>query len=55
MKKNGPSSKSKKTPLFVTRAERAFRRAANNVKAQNRACKLPLIVWQDGKVLEKPA
>jgi hypothetical protein len=39
----------------VLRAERAFRRAAQNVKAQNRAFKLPIIVWQDGNVVEKPA
>lgn len=44
-----------KVPAFVARAERAFRRAAQNVKAQNRAMKLSLIVWQDGKVVEKPA
>ena len=35
--------------------ERAMRRAAQNVRAQNRAFKLPVIVWQDGKVVEKPA
>jgi hypothetical protein len=56
MKKNTRSpAKSTKAPAFVTRAERAMRRAANNVKAQNRAYKLPVIVWQDGKVVEKPA
>jgi len=54
MKKNG-HSKSEKAPAFVTRAERALRRAASNVKAQNRALKLPVIVWHDGKVVEKPA
>jgi len=42
-------------PAFVSRAERAFRRAAKSVGAQHRAMKLPLIVWQDGKVVEKPA
>ena len=56
MKKNGRSpGKSTKVPAFVTRAERAMRRAANNVKALNRAYKLPVIVWQNGKVVEKPA
>lgn len=54
MKKNGPSRPAK-PPAFVTRAERALRRAAKNVQKQNRALKLPLIVWQDGKVVEKPA
>jgi len=47
--------KSVKTPAFVTRAERAMRRAAQNVKAQNRAFKLPLILWENGKVVEKRA
>ncbi len=53
MKTNG--NKSTKAPAFVLRAERALRRAAKNVQAQNRALKLPVIVWQDGKVMEKPA
>lgn len=55
MKRNGHSIKSAKAPAFVARAERALRRAAHNVKIQNRALKLPVIVWQDGKVVEKPA
>jgi len=54
MKKNG-HNKSAKTPVFVTRAERAMRRAAQNVKTQNRAFKLPVIVWENGKVVQKPA
>ena len=53
MKTNG--NKSTKAPAFVLRAERALRRAAHNVKTQNRAMKLPMIIWQDGKVVEKPA
>jgi hypothetical protein len=56
MKKNGHASKkSDKVPAFVSRAERAFCRAAKNVRAQNPAMKLPLIVWENGKVVEKPA
>ena len=55
MKMNGHTSKVAKAPAFVARAERALRRAAQNVKRQNRAFKLPVIVWQDGKVVEKPA
>lgn len=56
MKKNGhPLRKASKTPAFVARAERAFRRAANNIRTQNRSLGLPVIVWQDGKVVEKPA
>lgn len=55
MKHNGHARKPAKAPLFVLRAERALRRAAKNVKAQNRALKLPLIIWQDGKLVEKLA
>jgi hypothetical protein len=55
MKTNGHARKSTKVPAFVLRAERALHRAAHNVKTQNRALKLPVIVWQDGKVVEKPA
>ena len=44
-----------KAPAFVLRAERALRRAAHNVKTHNRALKLPVIVWQNGKVVEKLA
>lgn len=52
MKTNGRARKSAKAPAFVLRA---LRSAAHNVKTQNRALKLPVIVWQDGKVVEKPA
>jgi hypothetical protein len=56
MKKNGQSARKRvKTPAFVLRAERAFRRAANNVRKQNRAFNLPLILWEDGKLVKKPA
>lgn len=55
MNRNGHSRKTAKAPAFVRRAERALRRAAKNVQAQNRALKLPVIVWQDGKVVEKRA
>ena len=56
MNKNGqPPRKVSKAPAFVARAERALRRAAHNVKTQNRSLGLPVIVWQDGKVVEKPA
>jgi hypothetical protein len=55
MKKNGHTTKSQKAPAFVARAERAMLRAAQNVQAQNRALKLPMIVWQNSKVVEQPA
>ncbi len=55
MRKNRRATrKPAKTPAFVLRAERAFRRAANNVRKQHRAFNLPVIIWQDGKVVEKP-
>lgn len=44
-----------KAPAFVVRAERALRRAAHNVKVQNRSLGLPVIVWQNGQVVETPA
>ena len=44
-----------KAPAFVLRAERALRRAARKVRAENRRLGLPLIVWKDGKVFETPA
>lgn len=57
MKTNGHARKpaKAKAPAFALRAERAFRRAAKNVRAQNRALKLPVIVWENGKVVAKPA
>lgn len=56
MKTNGHKTrKAVKLPAFVTRAERAMRRAAQGVRSQNRALKLPVVVWQNGKVVEKPA
>jgi hypothetical protein len=56
MKTNGHTSrKVAKAPAFVLRAERALRRAAKNVQAQSRALKLPVVVWQNGKVVEKAA
>ncbi|MBE0540340.1 MAG: hypothetical protein IH623_03050 [Verrucomicrobia bacterium] len=56
MKTNGHRTrKSRKAPAFVARAERALRRAADNVKTQHRALGLPVLVWQNGKVVEKPA
>jgi len=56
MKKNGHQPpRAKKAPAFVTRAERAFRRAAHNVRTQHRSAGLPVILWQNGKVVEKPA
>ena len=36
-------------------ALRALRRAARQVHAENRKLGLPVIVWQNGKVVEKPA
>ena len=36
-------------------ALRALRRAAQKVHIENRNLGLPLILWQDGKAVEKPA
>lgn len=53
MKRNGTHAKKGKRatePDFVTRAERAFRRAAVNVQSENQKHGLPLIVWRAGKL-----
>jgi hypothetical protein len=56
VKKNSPAkTKATKLPAFVRRAERALRRAADNVRAQNRTLNQPVIVWKDGKSVERPA
>ena len=56
MKKTSPTKTNPvKLPVFVLRAEWAMRRAADNVRAQNRALNTPVIVWQDGTVVERPA
>ena len=44
-----------KAPAFVLRAEFALHRAARKVRAENRRLGLPLIIWKNGKVFEKPA
>jgi hypothetical protein len=54
MRKNG-NHKSPKAPAFAARAERAMRRATRKVRAENRALGLPIIVWENGKVVKKPA
>jgi hypothetical protein len=55
MKSNSPKKRSNSdVPEFVRRAERAMRRAAKNVIKEHRALNLPLIVWENGKVVEKP-
>ena len=43
--------KSAKALAFVLRAERALRRAAHNVRTQNRALGLPVIVWHQGRLV----
>jgi hypothetical protein len=48
--KREPRKRTTKAPAFVLRAERALRRAARKVRAENRRLGLPLIVWQKEKV-----
>jgi hypothetical protein len=50
MKPNGPRTrKPRKAPAFVARAERALRRAAHNVKTQNRALGLRSLCGRTAK------
>ena len=56
MKTNGNSNSSRrKLPAFASRAERALRRAARTVRARSHALKVPVVVWEGGKVVEKIA
>ena len=49
------AKKAPRSPLFVRRAERAMRRATRKLRAEHRAWGLPIIVWENGKVVKKPA
>jgi hypothetical protein len=42
----------KKLEPWLVAAERAFRRAARNVRAENKRWELPVIGWKNGKVVE---
>jgi hypothetical protein len=54
MKSEIPEKRSKSDiPEFARRAERAMRGAARNVIKEHRARNLPIIVWENGKVVEK--
>lgn len=51
--KNG--RKTQRTDDFIAPARRALRRAARKVREENRRLGLPLLQWQNGKVVKKPA
>jgi hypothetical protein len=51
MSMNKKQSRKKLEP-WLAAAERAFRRAAQNVRAENKRWGLPLIGWKNGKVVE---
>ena len=53
--KRALKSKNGKGAPGTAAALRALRRAAQRVHAENRKLGLPLILWQDGKVVEGPA
>lgn len=54
MKAAGKPKSSKGAP-GTPAALRALRRAARKVHAENRKLGLPLVLWQDGRIVEKPA
>lgn len=56
-KKPNPAISGKRpaTPAFVVRAERALRRAAQNVQAENHRRGMPVIIWKNGKTIAVPA
>lgn len=45
--------KQSELPEFVRLALRAHRRAARKLRAEHRRLGLPIIVWENGKVVEK--
>ena len=47
-------NRGKKPPAFVARAERAFRRVARKVRAENRKLGLRPVVWPNGNTAAKP-
>jgi hypothetical protein len=49
MKKNRSTSAVKKSPAFVSRAERAFARVVRKVRAENQKLGLRAVVWSNGK------
>ena len=51
--KNG--RKTRQTENFIAPARRALRRAARKVREENRRLGLPLIIWKNGKTMQKPA
>jgi isopentenyl diphosphate isomerase/L-lactate dehydrogenase-like FMN-dependent dehydrogenase len=53
--KTKPKRRSTKLPEFALRAQRAFKRVAKKVRAEHRAFNVPLIVWENGKVVKKRA
>jgi hypothetical protein len=54
MKNNRETNGGKKPPAFVARAERAFRRVARKVRAENRKLGLRPVVWPNGNTTAKP-
>jgi hypothetical protein len=51
MKQNGHHPrKANKAPAFVARAERAFRRVARQLRAENARLGLPLVLGEKGQV-----
>jgi hypothetical protein len=55
MKRDRRADGSKKLPMFVLRAERAFNRVARNLRAENRKLGLRAVVWPNGKVAKNSA
>ncbi len=53
--KSTAKQKNRKGAPGTQAALRALRRAVQKVHAENRKLGLPVIIWQDGKVVERPA
>jgi len=55
MKKDQRANGSKKLPMFVSRAERAFGRVARKLRSENRKLGLPAVVWSNGRIAKNSA
>jgi len=49
MKRDERQRRAKKTPAFVSRAQRAFGRVARKLRAENRKLGLAPVAWPNGK------
>ena len=55
MKKAREHGKDEGLNRFAEQALRALRRAARSARAENRRFGLPILVWEDGRIISVPS